>query len=174
MLKNVTESVGLSPDLDGLFHDRKFIHIEMFDDLMQASKKKCSVVSSTSNRRLIQSGDVLWKKLMQENITGKCFNLIFNMHKGIKSQISINEGSTVIFFFSFFYYNIGVGQGESLSPNLFTFYLNDLESFFSTRQVNSIECHVVTDETPIYFKLLILLQMTQCCSVIIAMIYYMP
>ena len=39
----------------------------------------------------------------------------------------------------------------------FTFYLNDLESFLSTRQVNGVECDVITDETHIYFKLLILL-----------------
>ena len=74
------------------------------------------------------------------------------MYKGIKSQISTNEGST-----AFFDCNIGVRQGENLSPILFTFYLNDLESFLATRQVNGVECDVITDETHIYFKLLILL-----------------
>ena len=122
-------------------------------NLMQASKKKlycCFMDFKQVFDTVWRAG--LWKKLIQENITGKCFQLIFNMYKGIKSQISTNEGST-----AFFDCNIGVRQGENLSPILFTFYLNDLESFLSTRQVNGVECDVITDETDIYFKLLILL-----------------
>ena len=74
------------------------------------------------------------------------------MYKGIKSQISTNKGSTALFDC-----NIGVRQGENLSSILFTFYLNNIESFLSTRQVNGVQCDVVTDETLICFKLLILL-----------------
>ena len=120
---------------------------------MQASKKKlycCFIDFKQAFDTVWRAG--LWKKLIQEKITGKCFKLIFNMYKGIKSQISTNEGST-----AFFDCNIGVRQGENLSPILFTFYLNDLESFLATRQVNGVECDVITDETHIYFKLLILL-----------------
>ena len=83
----------------------------------------------------------------------KMFQIIFfNMYQGIKSKISTNDGST-----AFFDCNIGVRQGENLSPILFTFYLNDLEKFLSAKQVNGIECDVLTDDAFVYFKLLVLL-----------------
>ena len=53
--------------------------------------------------------------------------------------------------------NIGVRQGENLSPILFTFYLNDLEKYLSAKQLNGIECDVLTDDAHVYFKLLVLL-----------------
>ena len=57
----------------------------------------------------------------------------------------------------FFDSNIGVRQGENLSPILFTFYLNDLEHYLSARQVHGIECDVLTDDAQLYFKLLVFL-----------------
>ena len=66
----------------------------------------------------------LWKKLLASNINGKRFQIIFNMHKGIKSCVSYN-GEQSSFFSSF----RGVRQGENLSPVLFALFLNDLESF---------------------------------------------
>ena len=74
------------------------------------------------------------------------------MYQGIKSKISTNDGST-----AFFDCNIGVRQGENLSQILFTFYLNYLEQYLSTRQVHGIECDVLTDDAHVYFKLLVLL-----------------
>ena len=110
------------------------------------------------------------KKLIRENITGKCLKLIFNMYKGIKCQISTNEGSM-----AFFDCNIGVRQDENLSPILFTFYLNDLESFLSTRQVIGVSCDVVIDEHIFILNCLFYcIQMTQVCLVTIAVIYNVP
>ena len=50
----------------------------------------------------------LWKKLLASNINGKCFQIIFNMYKGIKSCVSYN-GEQSSFFSSF----RGVRQGEN-------------------------------------------------------------
>ena len=66
----------------------------------------------------------LWKKLLASNINGKCFQIILNMYKGIKSCVSYN-GEQSSFFSSFG----GVRQGKNLSPVLFALFLNDLESF---------------------------------------------
>lgn len=122
-------------------------------DLMQTNKKKlfcCFVDFKQAFDTVWRLG--LWKKLIKEGITGKCFTLISNLYKDIKSQVVTSEGNT-----AFFDCNIGVRQGENLSPILFTFYLNDLENFLARRNVNGISCNVLTDETSLYFKLLILL-----------------
>ena len=93
------------------------------------------------------------EKIIQEGITGKCFNFIFNLYKDIiKSKVSTNEGST-----EFFDCNIGVRQGESMSPILFTFFLNDLEHFLNSKNVDGVKCDFETDEIVIYFKLLVLM-----------------
>lgn len=46
------------------------------------------------------------------------------MYKGIKSKICINGFSSDLFTC-----NVGVRQGESLSPCLFSLYINDLEDY---------------------------------------------
>ena len=84
-------------------------------------------------------------------MTGKCFKRIYNLYKDVKSQARTKKGSTL-----FFDCNIGVRQGEKLSPILFIFYLNDLESFLFSRQAQGININVDTNDTFVYFKLLIL------------------
>ena len=72
----------------------------------------------------------LWQKLLSNNINGKFFLMIFNLYNGAKSCVcSSNRYETS----DFFNCNIGVRQGENLSPILFSLFLNDLESFLSTR-----------------------------------------
>ena len=71
----------------------------------------------------------LWRKLQNNNIKGKIFTVIHNMYQGIKSCISYNEGLT-----DFFACEVGVRQGENLSPFLFALYLNDLESYFTQKK----------------------------------------
>ena len=75
----------------------------------------------------------LWKKLLDCNLNGKCFNLIKNMYSNIKSCVSVN-GSISEYFSS----TVGVRQGENLSPLLFAFYLNDLEDFLIGHDVSGV------------------------------------
>ena len=82
--------------------------------------------------------DFVWrvwlrKKLLASNINGKCFQIILNMYKGIKSCFSYN-GEQSSFFSSF----RGVIQGENLSPVLFVLFLNDLESFLCHKSCNGV------------------------------------
>ena len=77
----------------------------------------------------------LWSptKMQINGINGKCFQYIQNMYEGIKSMLKINGMSS-----EFFNCNIGVRQGENISPFLFSLYINDLEEFLLNKNVVGI------------------------------------
>ena len=52
------------------------------------------------------------------------------MYKGIKSMLEINGMLS-----GFFNCNIGVRQGENLSPFLFSMYINDIEEFLVEKKM---------------------------------------
>ncbi|MCW4346970.1 MAG: reverse transcriptase domain-containing protein [Candidatus Thiodiazotropha endolucinida] len=107
-------------------------------DFVQRKKKKlycCFIDFQQAFDTVWRAG--LWRKLIQTGIMGKCFNLIFNMYKDIKSKVVTNEGSS-----SFFECNVGVRQGENLSPFLFSIYLNDLENFLRCNKASGVDCEV--------------------------------
>ena len=68
----------------------------------------------------------LWKKLIKSNIKGKMFKIIHSMYNNIKSCVEVSGE-----YSDFFSCDVGVRQGENLSPFLFAIYLNDLEDFLS-------------------------------------------
>ena len=79
---------------------------------------------------LKQAFDKVWreglsKKISKSKINGKFFRVIQNIYKNIKSCVLVNNSKT-----DFFISNIGVRQGENLSPLLINLFLNDLEDFF--------------------------------------------
>lgn len=76
----------------------------------------------------------LWQKLTQSGITGKLLNIVKNMYQQIKSRIRFNNTISEIFE-----YKKGVIQGESLSPLLFSLYINDLESHLMNNGCSSVE-----------------------------------
>ena len=93
----------------------------------------------------------LWYKLND----GKCFQLIRNMYKNVKSCVMLNGQKS-----EFFACNTGVGQGENLSPFLFCVFPHDLEDFLSNSGiVNGVEynSHMVKDTAFSYLKLFVLL-----------------
>ena len=69
--------------------------------------------------------DNLWYKLLKLGVRGKMFNIIQSIYSTVKSKVrgpkSIADS---------FECTLGVRQGESLSPFLFSMYVNDLEDFF--------------------------------------------
>jgi hypothetical protein len=93
----------------------------------------------------------LWQKLLQNSVNGKFFTVITNMYKNIKSCVSL-KGSISPFFMS----DIGVRQGENLSPVLFSLFLNDLQSNMHINGSVGVELKDPIDLT-LWLKLLILL-----------------
>ena len=98
----------------------------------------------------------MWYKWLKNGIKGKCFTFIKNMYDGVKSMVSINGHSS-----EFFNCNVGVRQGENLSPLLFSLYINDLEEFLLSKNVQGLNINSSlsnTDENQrlLYLKLFIL------------------
>lgn len=75
------------------------------------------------------------------------------MYKGIKSKICMNGMSS-----DFFCCNIGVRQGENLSPFLFSIYINDLEDFLLDKNIAGLQSisSSIEDELMLYMKLCLL------------------
>ena len=64
----------------------------------------------------------LWYKMINSGLDGKILHLIRSIYLDVKSCVkSMNSLS------EFFYSNIGLLQGEVLSPFLFSLFINDLE-----------------------------------------------
>ena len=77
------------------------------------------------------------------------------MYDNIKSCVSVNGVMS-----NFFESNIGVRQGENLSPFLFAVFLNDLESFLSSNpELQGVECvtNAANNMIYMYLKIFVLL-----------------
>ena len=100
----------------------------------------------------------LWAKLLSQNINGKVLDVIRNMYSAAKSFIRSNNVTGDLFEC-----NIGVRQGENLSPLLFALYLNDLQEFLSKAYdglkvvSKMIEVNNQTEDTVLYIKLFAIL-----------------
>jgi len=100
----------------------------------------------------------LWKKLLDHNIDGKIFRIIYNIYDKAKSCVKGNHGLT-----AFFASSTGVRQGENLSPILFSIFLNDLVQHISTSYKGlsvlseSINTVLSDDTVEVYVKLFLLL-----------------
>ena len=108
--------------------DNLFI-LKSLIDISQSSKKKlfcCFIDFNQAFDTVWTAG--LWHRLTHHGIKGKCFDFIHNMYKNIKPKITTNEGSS-----QFFNCNVGVRQGENLSPFLFSIFLNDLEDYLVSK-----------------------------------------
>jgi len=70
----------------------------------------------------------LWSKLISIGVNGNVIRVIYNMYDQAKSCVQYGHC-----FSGFFSCNIGVRQGENLSPLLFAVYLNDFECHLSYR-----------------------------------------
>ena len=94
----------------------------------------------------------LWQKLINSKVNGKFFRVIQNLYLNIKSCVS-QENELSSFFGSY----CGVRQGENLSPDLFSLFLNDLESFLVEKQNNGITVENHTEDISIFLKIIVLL-----------------
>ncbi len=95
----------------------------------------------------------LWQKLYYQGIQGKMLNLVKNMYDSIKSCVMDGKNGCVSEFFTS---NVGLRQGENLSPLLFSLFINDLELFLCENDVKGITVKGIPRLTE-FFKLFIIL-----------------
>lgn len=97
----------------------------------------------------------LWRKILKAGINGPIFNIILNLYQNAKSCIKNNNNTLS----QFFPCNIGVRQGENLSPLLFAIFLSDLEEHMSKSYDGVLNVkNLFTDESElsVYIKLYIM------------------
>ena len=70
----------------------------------------------------------LWSKLLTYNINGRLMKVIFNLYQETKACIKLNNNLS-----NSFNCNIGVRQGDNLSPLLFALFINDFETYLSDK-----------------------------------------
>jgi hypothetical protein len=82
------------------------------------------------NRELLQV------KLLEYNINGKLFTSLMNICMNTRACVKVNEMST-----DWFDIRSGVRQGDSISPDLFNIYINDL-----AREIKACDRGIVIDD----------------------------
>ena len=78
--------------------------------------------------------DNLWTKLIKFGIRGNIFNIIRSMYDSVKSKVKYHNRLS-----NSFTCQLGVRQGECLSPFLFSMFLNDIEDMFIKNGTNGID-----------------------------------
>lgn len=82
--------------------------------------------------------DILWFKLIKLGIRGKMFNIIKSIYNSVKSRVKHDNTLSDLFTC-----NIGVRQGECLSPFLFAMYVNDLEAELAVKGISGIDIGII-------------------------------
>jgi hypothetical protein len=70
---------------------------------------------------------LLWEKLLKCGVNGNVLEIVRDMYRKAKSCVKTANGLS-----DFFVSNIGLRQGENLSPVLYCIFINDLKEFLST------------------------------------------
>ena len=78
--------------------------------------------------------------------------MIQSIYKNVKSKVATEEGATI-----YFPCLRGVRQGENLSPFPFSIFLNDLNHFLMSKNLNGKTCEFNSQDIYIYLKTMILL-----------------
>ena len=78
--------------------------------------------------------DNLWLKLNKFGVRGKFLQVIKSMYSSVKSKNKFNNSLS-----NAFCCNLGVRQGDCLSPFLFVMYLNDLEETFFLKGFKGVD-----------------------------------
>ena len=118
-------------------------------DILHSKKKKklycCFIDFKQAFDNVWRVG--LWHKLIQDGVRGKYFALIKNLYKTVKSKVSTPDGNS-----EFFECYNGVIQGKNLSHFPFSIFLNDLEYFLNSRQINGVKIDFYSEETTIFMN----------------------
>ena len=86
----------------------------------------CAFIDYTKAFDLIDRSH-LWAKLLDAGVNGNIFTVIHNLYKNAKSCVKYCGVTSKLHFCC----NIGIRQGENLSPLLFAIYVNDFNATLS-------------------------------------------
>ena len=128
-------------------------HLNTLIETLKNQKKKlfCAFIDfSQAFNNVWRIG--LWRKLLGSTVQGKFLRVIYNMYSGIKSCVSVNNECS-----GYFISNLGVRQGENLSPVLFCIYLNDLEDYLSQNRDFGVATEYQSEEMFTFVKIGVLL-----------------
>ena len=94
----------------------------------------------------------LWIKLLNSNISDKIFNVLHNLYAKAKSRVFVNGE----LWSNTFPCQVGVRQGDSLSPLLSAIYLSDLNKFLSEhceglKLVPALASEFIFDDKLLYY-----------------------
>ena len=97
--------------------------IELY--LQKKKKLYCTFIDYSKAFDRVQR-NILWDKLLNHGINGKILTVIKDIYSKTKTCVITAKGTS-----NYFFSNVGVKQGENLSPILFSLFLNDLKSYLS-------------------------------------------
>ena len=124
------EAIGLLGDEQAGFRqgfstiDHIFVLHSILDIYLHKRKRLyCAFVDYRKAFDLVDRSS-LWMKLISSGINGKVLTVIYNLYLNAKSCVKTSSGAISDYFLC----NVGVRQGENLSPLLFAIYLNDFEA----------------------------------------------
>ncbi len=128
-------------------------------ELYLAHKKRiyCAFVDYKKAFDLVDRSS-LWLKLISSGLNGNVVKVVYNIYDKAKS--CVKKGGAIS---NFFMCNVGVRQGENLSPLLFALYLNDFERHVSRRYngldflCNEISDVLSDDDVEVFLRLYVLL-----------------
>ena len=103
----------------------------------QGKKLYCAFVDLSKAFDYINR-DILWHKLIKLGVRGKILNVIKSMYETVKSKVKYQNQLSEEFDCY-----LGVRQGESLSPFLFSMYLNDIEDEFYLHGIEGINIYQI-------------------------------
>ena len=133
-LTNFVESMNIIGEEQAAFRggysnlDHVFVLNELINIYLNQNKRMyCCFIDYQKAFDTIDRS-ALWSKIISNGINGKILRVVHNMYKSAKSCIKQQSRKS-----GFFSCNMGVRQGENLSPLLFAFFLNDFQDTLSSK-----------------------------------------
>ena len=102
-------------------------YLKQIDSKNEKKKLYCAFIDYQKAFDLVDRS-CLWAKLLACNIKGIIMKLIFNLYQNTKACVKLNNKISQSFSC-----NIGVRQGDNLSPLLFAIFINDFEKYLSEK-----------------------------------------